>query len=227
MDTGESFKTGSHRSCPSTDSRIQRQRVKLDIGMIFYLLAEPELPPPKEGSSTKHDRLVRTTRGVFDAKSTPHESELDREASAITIPAEQGGLGIDRPAVDVDLEVQVAADRDRVAGLSHRSDSLAGIDALAPVNQRRPRHVGVEVGAVLAFAVDQQVVAVENRVIAAAQDFAAPDCHQRGIAGGDDVEALMGAAATAGGAEFADWATGAVGALNREDVAVVGEAAVG
>jgi hypothetical protein len=127
----------------------------------------------------------------------------------------------------VDLEVQVAADRDRVAGLPHRADSLAGEDALAAVDQRRARHVGVEVGAVLVFAVDQQVVAVEDRVIAAPQHLAVADRYQRRVAGGEDVETLMGAAAAAGGAEFADRAAGAVRALDREDVAVVGEAAVG
>ena len=126
----------------------------------------------------------------------------------------------------VDLEVEVAADRDRVAGLPHGADPLAGVDALAAVDQRRPWHVGVEVGAVLAFAVDQQVVAVEDRVVAAAQDSATADRDQRRVAGGEDVEALVGAAAAAGGAELADRAAAAVGALDREDVAVVVEAAV-
>jgi hypothetical protein len=87
--------------------------------------------------------------------------------------------------------------------------------------------VGVEVAAVLAFAVDQQVIAVEGRFIAVAQDPAVADRDQRRAAGGDDVEALVGTAAIAGGAEFADRAAGAVGALDREDVAVEGEAAVG
>ena len=127
----------------------------------------------------------------------------------------------------VDLEMQVAADRDRIAGLSHRADSLAGVDTLAAVDQRRPWHVGVEVGAVLAFAVDQQVVAVEDRVVAAAQDLAVAYRDQGRAASGDDVEALVGAAAAARGAEFADWAAGAVRALDGEDVAVEGEAAVG
>jgi len=120
----------------------------------------------------------------------------------------------------------MAADRDRVAGLPHRADSLAGVDALARVDQGRAGHVGVEVGAVLACAVDQQVVAVEDRVIAAAQDLAGADRDQRGAAGGEDVEALVGAPAAARGAEFADRAAAAVRALNREDVAEIGEAAV-
>lgn len=147
--------------------------------------------------------------------------------SAIAIPVPQGGLGVCGNAANVNLEVQVTADRDRVAGLPHRADSLADIDAFAAVDQGRPRHVGVEVGAILAFAVDQQVVAVEDRVIAGPQHLAAPDRYQRRVAGGDDVKALVGAAAAAGGAEFADRAAGAVGALDREDVAEVGKAAVG
>jgi hypothetical protein len=75
--------------------------------------------------------------------------------------------------------------------------------------------------------VDQQVVAVEDRVIAARQDLAASHRDQRRVAGGDDVKALVGAPAAARGAEFADRATAAVGALDREDVAVVGGGAVG
>lgn len=126
----------------------------------------------------------------------------------------------------VDLEVQVAADSDRVAGLPHRADPLAGPDPLAAVDQGGPRHVGVKVGAVLAFAVDQQVVAVEDRVISGPQNLAVADRDQRRAAGGDDVEALVGAVAVAGGAEFADRAAGAVRALDGEDVAVIGGGAV-
>src|SRR5436305_1726912 len=120
----------------------------------------------------------------------------------------------------------MAADRDRVTGLPHCADSLARVDAFAAVDQGRSWHVGVEVGAVLAFTVDQQVVAVEDWVITAAQDLAVADGDQRRVAGGDDVEALVGAAAIAGGAEFANWAAGAVGTLDREDVAVRGDTAV-
>ena len=120
----------------------------------------------------------------------------------------------------------MATDRDRVAGLPHRADSLACPDPLALVDQGRAGHVGVEVAAVLAFAVDQQVVAVEDRVVAAAQDAAVADGDQRRVAGGDDVEALVGAAAAARGAELADRAAGAVRPLDREDVVVVGDGAV-
>jgi hypothetical protein len=128
--------------------------------------------------------------------------------------------------VHVDLEVEVAADGDRVAGLPHRADALADVDALATVDQSWARHVGVEVGAVLAFAVDQQVVAVEDRVVARLQHLSVSYGYKGRAAGGDDVEALMGAAAAAGRPEFADVATGTVRAVDREDVVVVGEAAV-
>jgi hypothetical protein len=70
--------------------------------------------------------------------------------------------------------------------------------------------VGVEVAAALAFAVDQQVVAVEDRVVAGPEDAAVADRDQRRLAGGDDVEALVGAAAVAAGAELADRAADAM-----------------
>jgi hypothetical protein len=85
--------------------------------------------------------------------------------------------------------------------------------------------VGVEVAAPLAFAVDQQVVAVEDGVVTAAPDPAVTDCDQLGSAGRDDIKALVAATAAAGCAEFADSTANAVRALNREDVAVVGQAA--
>ena len=126
----------------------------------------------------------------------------------------------------VDLEVEVAADRDRVAGLPHEANGLTGVDAFAAVDQSGPRHVGVKVGAVLAFAVDQQVVAVEDRVVASAQNLAVANRDQRSAAGGNDVKALVGTAAVARGAEFTDRAAGAVRALDGEDVAVIGGGAV-
>jgi hypothetical protein len=68
--------------------------------------------------------------------------------------------------------------------------------------------------------VEQQVVAVEDRVIGGTEDAAVGDGDQLGLAGGDDVEALVGAAAIAAGAELADGAARPVRALDREDVAV-------
>jgi hypothetical protein len=123
--------------------------------------------------------------------------------------------------------VEVAADGDRVTGLADGADPLPRPDPLADVDHGRARKVGVEVAAVLTFAVDQQVVAVEDRVIAGPQHSAVACGDQLGAAGGDDVEAFMGAAAAAGGTEFADRAAGSVRALDREDVGVVGNRPVG
>jgi hypothetical protein len=147
--------------------------------------------------------------------------------SAVVVPALQGGLGVDGDAVDVDLEVEVAADRDRVAGLADGADPLALPDPLALVDRAWTRQVSVEVAPLLAFTVDQQVVAVEDRVVTGAQHAAVADGDQLGPTGGDDVEALVGAAATAAGAEFADGAANSVRALDRKDVAVVRDAANG
>jgi hypothetical protein len=66
--------------------------------------------------------------------------------------------------------------------------------------------------------VDQQIVAVENRVVAGAQDAAGCRREERRTAGGDDVEALMGAAAAARDAELADVAAGPVRPGDREGV---------
>jgi hypothetical protein len=86
--------------------------------------------------------------------------------------------------------------------------------------------VGVEVAAPLAFAVDQDVVAVEDRVVAGPQDAAAADRDQLGAAGGDDVEPFVDAPTVAGRVIFTDRPTFAVRALDREDVAEIGDATV-
>ena len=124
----------------------------------------------------------------------------------------------------MDLEVEVTPDRDRVAGLADGADPLPLPDPLALLDRSRTGQVGVEVAAPLAFAVDQQVVAIEDGVVARAQDAAVADRDQRGLAGGDDVEALTGATAAARRAELADGAASAMRPLNGEDVAVVGDA---
>jgi hypothetical protein len=147
-------------------------------------------------------------------------------ALAVAVPAPQRGPWVDRPAARVDLEVEVTADRDRVASLAHGADSLARVDAVASLDQRRAGHMSVEVAAVLAFAVNQQVVAIEDRVVTGPQDAAAPGCDKRRVAGRDYVEPFVGTAAAAQSAEFADCAAGAVRALDREDMVVVGDGAV-
>ena len=130
-------------------------------------------------------------------------------------------------AVDVDLEVQMAADRAGVAGLPHRADPLARPDAVAAVDEGRVDHVGVEIAAPLALAVDQQVVAIEHGVIAGAQDPPRRRGEQRRVAGGDDVEAFVAAAAAARCPELADEAAGTVRSVDRENVVVEGDGAVG
>jgi hypothetical protein len=74
--------------------------------------------------------------------------------------------------------------------------------------------------------VDRQVVAVEHRVVAGAQDAAASHRNERRAADGDDVEALVDPSAAAWSSEFADSATDAVRTLDREDVVVVEQATV-
>jgi len=122
--------------------------------------------------------------------------------------------------------MEVAADGAGVAGLADSTHSLAGVGAVAAVERRRAGQVGVEVAAPLPFAVDRQVVAVEDRVVAGAQDSATSHGDQGRTAGGYDVEAFMGAPAAARGAELSDRATGAVRALDREDMVAVEQATV-
>lgn len=129
--------------------------------------------------------------------------------------------------MDVDLEVELAADGTGVAGLTDHADPLAGPDVVAAVDERRPQQVRVEVAVLLALTVDFQVVAIEDRVIAGAQNLARGDGDQFGSAGGKDVEAFVDAAAVARGTELADRAAFAVRALNREDVGIEGLGPVG
>jgi hypothetical protein len=126
----------------------------------------------------------------------------------------------------MNLEVKVAADRQRVAGLAHLSHPLPRVDAVALPNQPWPGHVGVEVGALLGFAVDEEVVAVQDRVVSTAQHPAVADGHQRRATRGDDVEALVSATTAARDTKLADVAAGPVGTPDGKDVVVVGEPAV-
>lgn len=128
--------------------------------------------------------------------------------------------------MDVDLEVEVTAGAGGVAGFADRADPLALPHPLAMAHRRRPRQVGVEVAAPLAFAVDQQVVAVENGVEAPAQDAAITHRDQLGAAGGGDVEPFVDPAAAARRVVGPDRPAFPVRSLDREDVAVVGDAAV-
>ncbi|HXS45961.1 MAG TPA: hypothetical protein VN756_00690 [Solirubrobacterales bacterium] len=86
--------------------------------------------------------------------------------------------------------------------------------------------MGVEVAAPLALAVEQQIVAVEDRVVAGTQDRSGRGGDQRRAAGGDEVETFMAAAAAAGRAELADGAAGPVRSLDWKDVGLEGDASV-
>jgi hypothetical protein len=131
-------------------------------------------------------------------------------------------------AVDVDLEVKVTADGPCIASRPDGADALSGPDGLAGLDCSGPDKVGVEVAAVLALAVDQQVVAVENRVVSSAQDSAGRGRNQRRTAAGDDIEAFVDTAATARRAELTDVAARPVRPQDREDVGVeLGSAAAG
>ena len=121
-------------------------------------------------------------------------------------------------AVFVDLEVEVAADGAGVAGLAHRANPLTRPDTVAAINGGRAGQVGVEVGTLLTLAVEQQIVAVEDRVVAGAPHAAGCSGHQRGAARGNDVEAFVDATAAAGCAEFTDIAAGPVRAVDRGNV---------
>src|SRR5436305_3657169 len=151
--------------------------------------------------------------------------------SVASLPAEAGtaeqlGLRVDRDPVDVNLEMEVAAEAAGIAGFADRADPLSLPHPLAPVDPGRAAHMGVEVAALLAFAVDQQVVAVENRVVVPPEDAAVAHRHQLGAAGGGDVEAFVDAAAAARRVVLPDRTAHPMRPLHREDVAVVGDAAV-
>ena len=122
--------------------------------------------------------------------------------------------------------MQVAAGADRVAGFPDRADPLALEDELALADPGRARHVGVEVAALLGFAVDQREVAVEDGVVADLAHAAVADRDQRRAAGGGDVEPFVDAAVVARRVVDPDRAAFAMRTLDREDVAVVGRAAV-
>jgi len=113
------------------------------------------------------------------------------------VPVVKGRLGVYRAPVDVDLEVEMTADGAGVSGLPDRANSLSSPDTIAVIDRRRADHVGIEVAALLTLAVDQQVVAVEDRVEARAQHAAGRDGDKGRAAGGDDVEAFVSATAAA------------------------------
>jgi len=127
----------------------------------------------------------------------------------------------------MDLEVKVAAGAGGVAGFADQPDRLSLPESLPAPGRRRVRQVGIEVAAPLAFAVEQQVPAVENGVEAAPQHLAVAHRYQPRSASGGHVEAFVNAAAAARRVELADRASHPVRPPHGENVAVVGDASVG
>jgi len=74
--------------------------------------------------------------------------------------------------------------------------------------------------------VDQQVVAVEDRVEAPSQDPAVANRDQLRAAGSGDVESFVDSPAVARRVVFADSPARTMSVRDREDVAEVGDAAV-
>ena len=187
----------------------------------------------------RHLRLPDRRRRPLPRRRLPRGAGLQRQPEGRTSgssgdalscsgpSAAARGLGVDRDAVDVDLEVEVAADRDRVAGLADGADPLALPDPLAPVDQR-PAAAGGRRSSCAARLRRGSAGSCRRGPGRSRLRSTRPlrDRDQRRPAGGDDVEALVGAAAAARRAELADRAARPVRALDREDVAVVGHAAV-
>src|SRR5919106_1847601 len=113
------------------------------------------------------------------------------DISAVTIPRPHVGLGIDRAAVAVDLEVQMAGGRPRVAGPADVADDLADVDQIAPFERRRADHVGVPVLPPLPQPPDHDVVAIETRVVGALDDRAGGGRGEWSATPRGDVEALV------------------------------------
>src|SRR5207342_1507031 len=86
------------------------------------------------------------------------------DISAVTIPRPEERRRVHRPAVDVDLEVEVAAHRAGVAGPADAADDLADVHEVAAMEGRRMDHVGVPVLAPLPQSPDHHVIAVESCV---------------------------------------------------------------
>src|SRR3954470_151018 len=84
--------------------------------------------------------------------------------SAVAVPGSQVWLRVDRSPVDVDLEVEVAADGPCVAGLPDVPDGLTDVNEVARLEARGVSHVRVPVLPPLAQSPDDDVVAVKTSV---------------------------------------------------------------
>jgi hypothetical protein len=126
----------------------------------------------------------------------------------------------------VDLEVEVAAGADGVAGFADQTHGLSLQHLLAAPHPGRSQQVRVEIAPPLPFAVDEDEVAVEDRVEPALQNPPVADRDQPRPAGGGDVEAFVDAAAAARRVELPDRPSDPVRPGDREDVPVVQSASV-
>ena len=122
----------------------------------------------------------------------------------------------------MDLEVEVAAGAGGIAGFADDPNRLALPEPLAAADRGRAGEVGVEIAAALAFAVDQDVVAVEDRVVAGLPDAPIADGYQPGAAASGDVKPFMDPPPIARRMKFPDRPSKPMSPLNRKDVPVIG-----
>src|SRR4051794_41024540 len=143
-----------------------------------------------------------------------------RGRSAVAVPGSQVWLRIDRPAVHVDLEVEMAADGPCVPRLPDGPDDLTHVDELTLLEARGMEHVGVPVLPPLPQPSDDDVVAVEASIVGALHHGSGGGGSERRATARHDVEALVPAAAVPGRPELTDRPTSAVRASHRKEVTV-------
>src|ERR1700754_457706 len=120
---------------------------------------------------------------------------------AVPVPGPKIGLRIDRAPADVDLEVEMAADRAGIAGLAHVADDLADVHQVPLLEGRGMDHVCVPVLAPLPQPPEDDVVAVEPGVVGPLHHSAGHGRSQGCATPRDHVEALVPAPTIAGSTE--------------------------
>ena len=185
--------TPSRSRAPARRTRRRRAAVPRN-GSIWPSAGRHSTAPPATARSPPTTRTPKQTSGSNAAA---------RRGLAVAVPAPQRGLRVDRPAVDVDLEVEVAADVRRCRSRRRRRPARPSRPARRG-DTGRPAQVGVEVAAVarLRRGSAGSCRRGPGRSRAAAPCRAHRD--QRRPAGGDDVEAFVDAAAAARRAELPD-----------------------
>src|SRR4051812_36028335 len=178
--------------------------------------AESASSPASTHSASQARSICSRSRGCRN----PHLVD-----SAVAIPGPQIGLGVHRAAADVDLEVEVAADRPSVTGLPDVAHDLTDVNQVSLLECRRVSHVGIPVLAPLSESAEHDEVAVEARVVRALDDRPGDSRREGRPAARDDVEALVDSAAVPWSADPPTRAPGPVGAAHRIEVAVQLDAA--